>query len=133
MGVRLLVEGWRTTRLDDRRRAALVARLDAVSRGLAPASVLAEIHDGARSSVRLHSRVHWVELHLNWRARGLEESLRQVPPLVLAPVSSAGRRLGGLDSEAPQDPGLWVTWLRVWTRATDGALERPTSRVAPPT
>ena len=120
MGWRALRAGWHHSAIPDGAREDEGRRLDAVCAGTAGGTVLEDVHQRVRSSVRLHTRVHWVQLRVAVR----EQRLRSVPgllgPMVLAPVSSLGRRLGGLPADAPQDASLAATWARVWTRARGG-------------
>ena len=101
---------WASSALEPEQYRELSARL----RGEPSRSELAEIHEQVRNSVRLHTRVH---LHVVRRGgRPLREDLQELERLVAAPLSSLGRRLGGVQPGAPQDPGLLATWERA-TRA----------------
>jgi hypothetical protein len=129
MGWRELRQGWRQTGMAPPLRHELNRRLDLISNDPTLAVGLQAVHDRVRSSVRLHTRVHWIELQRSWRNEPLGDRLRQLPPFMLAPVSSVGRRLGGRAETDPADPSLAATWSRVWR-----LLRQPTpsSRVAPP-
>jgi len=117
MGLTDLQEAWRTTRLSATRRREEASRMERVWAGDLPEQVLGDIHDHVRSSIRLHTRVHWVDLRLRWRS-GQTPSTTELQQLVIAPLSSLGRRLAGLDASAPTDNGLWSTWRRVGQTAT---------------
>lgn len=125
MTVRALVQGWHQTRMapSERRRQQQVLR--EVSSGLRPTSELDQVHAKVRSSIRLHARVHWLDLRTRSRAKGIRAVISALPPLFMAPVSSLGRRLGGTPNEAVQDPSLAATWRRVIElagAAHDGAV-----------
>ena len=123
---RALAQGWRQTRMAPAERRQQMRVLREVTSGLRAPSHLEQVHATVRSSIRLHTRVHWADLRTRSRAQGVRELLRGLPPLLLAPVSSLGRRLGGVPNEAAQDPSLKATWQRVMGlagAAQDGASE----------
>lgn len=132
MGWRDLRRNWRDTATPQRARASLMARMDHASAASTPADALQRVHDDVRSSTRLHLRVHWLEIRRAWREPGGSRVVPLLVPCVLAPLSSAGRRLGGVAHAAPQDPSLAHTWGRVLRVATQADAEPPRSRVAPP-
>jgi hypothetical protein len=108
-----LKTGWSHTRMSASLRQVHLHTLREIVAGKVPSSELELVHAAVRSSIRLHTRVHWLDLRLLWRARELRPMVRRLPPLLFAPISSAGRRLGAVPSDAPQDPSLVVTWRRV--------------------
>ena len=110
---RALARGWRQTRMPPSERRRQVQVLREVAAGLRTPSHLDRVHATVRSSIRLHTRVHWADLRTRRRAQGVREVLHGLPPLLLAPVSSLGRRLGGVPNDAAQDPSLRATWHRV--------------------
>ena len=126
MSWNVLRNGWKQTRLPAATRAAYLRTLQKIQSGELPSKQLDAVHGAVRSSVRLHARVHWVEMRLHWRDRSVRPMVQQVAPMVFAPVSSLGRRLGGVANDAPQDPSLLTTWQRVFQitcgseRADDG-------------
>ena len=117
MTLRALAQGWRQTRMAPSERRHQQQVLREVSSGLRATSQLDQVHAKVRSSIRLHTRVHWVDLRTRSHAQGIREVLRGLPPLFLAPVSSLGRRLSGTPNEAAQDPSLTATWRRVMEQA----------------
>ena len=131
MTLRAMVRGWHQTRMapSERRRQQQVLR--EVASGVRATSHLDQVHAKVRSSIRLHARVHWVDLRTRGRAQGMREVLRGLPPLFLAPVSSLGRRLGGVPNEAAQDPSLRATWHRVMT-LSGSAPDMADGPIAPP-
>ena len=98
---------WTVSRIDPELYAELRARL----RGKPSCDVLAEVHEQVRNSVRLHTLVHVHVLRAS-HGRPIRQDLQELERLLVAPVSSVGRRLGGCLPGAPQDPGLRCTWER---------------------
>lgn len=68
-------------------------------------------HEQVRNSVVLHTGVHLagVAVGLRRRASGQRVAL-DLPPLLLAGVSSWLRRAAGVAPDAPAGDGLWETW-----------------------
>ncbi|HCH64024.1 MAG: hypothetical protein CL927_02675 [Deltaproteobacteria bacterium] len=113
MGWNGLKRGWLDTQLPAATRARFEQVLRDIESGALPSEALEAVHGAVRSSLRLHTRVHWVDLRLHWRTMSLRPLVGRMGPMVFAPVSSLGRRLGGVGNQEPQDPSLWATWQRV--------------------
>jgi len=93
-------------------------------------SVLDAVHDEVRNSARLHSWVH-LRLVLSFGPDADGTRLVELERLLAAPVSSVGRRLGGCPPDAPQDPGLKVTWQRAFRAFLDAQDSRHTGDTRP--